>query len=191
MEIPANKERAETLDGLSDTVQTHLGRRILFALRRIIRAIDIYSTKLIAKYQITGSQLACLNLVVEKGPITATDLAGYLHLSTSTVVRLLDRLEGRDLIKRQRQEDDRRRVHVTATIAGHELSAEAPYSESHPLRRALKQLPRDQQAVVTTLLEQLVILMDAQELSAAPVLEVGSLRTTAQATNESASAPQQ
>jgi DNA-binding MarR family transcriptional regulator len=163
----------------------------LFALRRIIRAIDIYSTNLIAKQQITGSQLACLNLVVEKGPITATDLAGYLHLNTSTVVRQLDRLEGCDLIKRQRQKDDRRRVHVTATIAGLELSAKAPYSDNHPLRKALKQLPRDQQAVLTTLLEQLVKLMEAQELSAAPVLEAGSLRTTAQATDELASAPQQ
>jgi DNA-binding MarR family transcriptional regulator len=161
--------------GTSDIPDSRHGRRILHAVRRIIRSVDLYSRKLVVEHQVTGPQLVCLNTIVELGPITATDLAHQVHLSASTVVRILDRLEGKGLILRERQKDDRRRVHVTATIDGHELSAKAPYSDHHPLRAALKQLPREDQEKVTSLLEQLVSLMDATSLSAAPVLEVGSL----------------
>jgi DNA-binding MarR family transcriptional regulator len=171
----------ERSDKAADLPESRFGRRILHALRRIIRSVDLYSRKLVAEHHVTGPQLVCLNTVVELGPITATDLAYQVQLSTSTVVRILDRLEDKRLILRQRQEDDRRRVHVTATIAGHELSAKAPYSDRHPLRDALKRLPTAEQEAVTHLLEQLVNLMDARELSASPVLEVGSIQKTAQA----------
>ena len=173
-------------DGLSvspsppDLPDSRYGRRILHAVRRIIRAVDLYSRKLATEHEVTGPQLVCLNTIVELGPITATDLAHQIHLSASTVVRILDRLESRELIVRERQKDDRRRVHLTATIAGHELSAKAPYSEQHPLRAALKQLPLQEQERVTSLLERLVGLMDAASLSASPVLEVGSIQDTEQ-----------
>jgi DNA-binding MarR family transcriptional regulator len=168
-------------EDVGDIPESRYGRRILNALRRIIRSVDLYSRKLVSEYQITGPQLVCLNSIVELGPITATDLAYHVHLSTSTVVRILDRLESKGLIQRQRQKDDRRFVLVTATIAGHELSAKAPYSDRHPLRFALKQLPSEKQEVVTDLLENLVSLMDAHELSTSPVLEVGSLQKPSQA----------
>jgi DNA-binding MarR family transcriptional regulator len=168
-------------DAVRDIPESRYGRRILNALRRIIRSVDLYSRKLVAEYQITGPQLVCLNSIVELGPITATDLAYHVHLSPSTVVRILDRLESKGLIQRQRQKDDRRFVLVTATIAGHELSAKAPYSGRHPLRYALQQLPFEKQEIVTDLLENLVNLMDAHELSTSPVLEVGSLQKPSQA----------
>lgn len=173
--------KAHNSQRMQDIPDSRFGRRILHALRRIIRGVDLYSRKLAIEYKITGPQLVCLNTIVELGPITATDLAYQVHLSPSTVVRILDRLESKGLIQRQRQQDDRRRIHVTATIAGHELSAKAPYSERHPLRQALKQLPVAEQETVTHLLERLVGLMDAAGLSAAPVLEVGSIQGTSQA----------
>jgi len=181
--VNRNTENVDTgnKDKAVDIPESRFGRRILHALRRIIRSVDIYSRKLVAEHQVTGPQLVCLNTIVELGPITATDLAHQVHLSASTVVRILDRLESKGLVQRQRQADDRRRIHVTATIAGHELSAKAPYSDQHPLRNALKQLPTEKQESVTELLEQLVSLMDASALSASPILEVGSIKNTAQA----------
>ncbi|MFH1844571.1 MAG: MarR family transcriptional regulator [bacterium] len=176
-EIDKNQCADEHLE-LTDIPESRYGRRVLFALRRVIRAIDIYSRKLVSEHQITGPQLVCLNSIVETGPITATDLAYQVHLSASTVVRIVDKLESRGLVQRQRQLDDRRRVHVTATVAGHELSAKAPYSDKHPLRKALRQLPTEQQDTIASLLENLVDLMDAQALSTSPVIEVGSICAT-------------
>ena len=65
---PGNREK------LADIPESRFGRRILHALRRIIRSVDIYSRKLVTEHQITGPQLICLNSIVELGPITATDL---------------------------------------------------------------------------------------------------------------------
>ena len=180
---PSSKRPTPDTGKAQDVPDSRYGRRILHAVRRIIRGVDLYSRKLAVEHEVTGPQLVCLNTIVELGPITATDLAHQVHLSASTVVRILDRLEQKGLILRERQQDDRRRVHVTATIAGHELSAKAPYSEQHPLRHALKKLPLEDQDRVTDLLERLVSLMDAASLSAAPVLEVGSIQGADHASN--------
>ncbi len=49
--------------------------RILQALRRIIRAVDIHSHKLSTQHKITGPQLACLMIIEEGGPLTSSNLA--------------------------------------------------------------------------------------------------------------------
>jgi DNA-binding MarR family transcriptional regulator len=170
----------EPLD-LADEPDSRHGRRILAALRRMIRAVDLYSRRLASEHRITGPQLVCLNTIVELGPITATDLAHEVQLSASTVVRILDKLEAKGMVMRERQSADRRRILVSATGRGSELSAKAPYSDRHPLRQALKNLPPSEQEAITQLLERLVDLMDAQQLSTAPLLEVGSLSNAEQA----------
>lgn len=57
---------------------------------------------------------------------TVAWLAERLQLNHNSVVGLLDRLEGRDLIARHRDEEDQRRVIISITPAGddvlHELS---------------------------------------------------------------------
>jgi DNA-binding MarR family transcriptional regulator len=159
-----------------------LGRRILHALRRVIRAVDIYSRKLVVQHHITGPQLVCLHTLIESGPVTATDLAYRVQLSASTVVRILDRLESKGLIKRQRLSHDRRRVQVEVTVSGYELCIKTPYSDQHPLRRALLKLSPQEQETVTTLLERLVDLMDAQDLSAGPVIEVSGIQVSREQT---------
>ncbi|MFO7653056.1 MAG: MarR family transcriptional regulator [Candidatus Krumholzibacteriia bacterium] len=144
------------------------GRRILHALRRIIREVDLYSRKLVILHEITGPQLVCLNTAVEHGPVSVTELASRVQLSKSTVVRILDRLEARDLVTRSRVAGDRRRVLVTATPAGLELSARAPYSEQHPLRAALRRLAPERQEQVAALVEELVGLMDTRDSGQPP-----------------------
>lgn len=171
-------DRRENTAGLPES---RFDERILHALRRIVRSVDTYSRELVVEHQVTGPQLICLNTIVEFGPITATDLARRVQLSASTVVRIVDRLEDKEFVQRERQVDDRRRVHLTATIKGLELSAKVPYSDKHPLRNALRQLPVQSQEIITALLEQVVGLMDAEELSASPVLEVGSILEAARA----------
>jgi DNA-binding MarR family transcriptional regulator len=177
---PGEVGSPSTLDPDLEPDSIH-GRRILAALRRMIRAVDIYSRRLVSEHRITGPQLVCLNAIVELEPITATDLAHEVQLSVSTVVRILDKLEAKGMVMRERQSADRRRVLVSATGQGSELSAKAPYSARHPLRQALQHLPPSEQEAITQLLERLVDLMDAQQLSAAPLLEVGSLSNPEQA----------
>jgi DNA-binding MarR family transcriptional regulator len=99
---------------------------ILNSLRRITRAIAVYSRKLAATYKITAPQLVCLRYPDQNGPHTPSELAREVSLSQATVTGILDRLEIRGLLERRRDHKDRRRVSVHLTPEGMESSQTAP-----------------------------------------------------------------
>ncbi|MBN2644864.1 MAG: MarR family transcriptional regulator [Desulfuromonadaceae bacterium] len=149
--------------------------RILQALRRIIRAVDIHSYKLASQHKITGPQLACLLAIQEKGPLTGGNLARAVYLSPSTIVGIVDRLEEKGLVLRQRSRTDRRQVQLSITDEGRQLIAEAPSLLQDTLAQALTALPESEQVSITLALEKLVDLMEARHIEASPLLETGSL----------------
>ena len=151
--------------------------RILRALRRITRSIALHSRQLSAGSKITAPQLVCLRTVIDKGPLTATMISREMHVSPSTVVGVLDRLEDKALVVRERCREDRRIVHVSATEAGKQLAKNTPSPLQQTLSEALQQLPEAEQLQITTALERVVALIDSEaELeagqSASPLLEI-------------------
>ncbi|ARP87218.1 MarR family winged helix-turn-helix transcriptional regulator [Bordetella genomosp. 9] len=142
--------------------------RILRALRRITRSIALHSRQLAAVSHITAPQLMCLRTVIALGPITSTAISREIHVSPSTVVGILDRLEDKGLVRRERGREDRRTVFVTATGAGIELAQQAPSPLQKHLADALNALPELEQATITLSLERIVALME-QGGQAAPV----------------------
>lgn len=149
-----------------------MGLRILNAIRQMIRAADIDSRKLAAEHQITAPQLVSLMAVVKEEPTTANDVAHRVHLSPSTMVGVLDRLQAKGLIKRERNRDDRREVTIVATDAGRQVVAQTPFPLQHSLQRALKQMTIDERAQVAACMVRLVELMGANEIDAGPMLEI-------------------
>lgn len=136
--------------------------RILRALRRITRSIALHSRQLSAVSHITAPQLMCLRTVIANGPLTATAISREIHVSPSTVVGILDRLEDKGLIRRERGREDRRIVFVTATDAGREVAQQAPSPLQKHLADALNALPELEQATITLSLERIVALMEEE-----------------------------
>jgi DNA-binding MarR family transcriptional regulator len=149
--------------------------RVLSAMRRIIRSVDLYSKELAAKARITSPQLVCLLTLAEKGAMTATTISREVFLSPSTIVGILDRLEDKGLVKRERTSKDRRVVTVSVTEAGRELARSAPSPLQDTLTEALRTLPLAEQLDIATSLERVVRLMEAQHIDAAPILETGPI----------------
>lgn len=152
-----------------------LDLRILRALRRIIQAVDIHSRKLASQYKITAPQLVTLLCIVEQGPITTSEIAKQVQLSNSTVVGILDRLEAKGLVIRERGTTDRRLVHVTATEGARELGENAPSPLQDVFADALHKLPELEQTAIALSLERVVDLMEAREYDAAPMLQLGEM----------------
>ena len=154
--------------------------RILRALRRITRSVALHSRQLAACSNITAPQLVCLRAVIDHGPLTATAISREIHVSASTVVGILDRLEDKGLIVRERGREDRRIVFITATEAGKQLAEETPSPLQQKLSEALQALPELEQATMTLALERIVDLMEARGVTppdpagdpASPLLEV-------------------
>jgi DNA-binding MarR family transcriptional regulator len=155
--------------------RTSYDLRVLQSLRRIIRAVDLHSRKLSMQYNITGPQLACLLAVNEHGPLTVSSLAREIHLSPSTIVGIIDRLEQKALVLRRRSSQDRRVINIEITSKGMELVSSAPSPLQDTLAKALQGLPEIEQISIVSSLEKIVKLMEAEGIDAAPILVTGSL----------------
>ncbi len=147
--------------------------RILRAIRRIIRSVDIYSSKLATGYGVTVPQLTCLLRVVDTGSLTLKGLAQEVDLSASTLVGIIDRLEAKGLVRRERSRTDRRQVLISATEAGVVLASSSPPLLQDRLAAALQTLPESQQAAIAVSLERIVDLMQIRQVTASPILDTG------------------
>ena len=150
--------------------------RILQSLRRIMRAVDLHSRSLLMGHQITGPQLICLLAIQERGPITSAEIAREIHLSPSTMVGILDRLEEKSLVNRVRDRSDRRRTLIHLTDKGLEVLANAPSPLQSKLASALEALGDLEKATIALSLERIVELMGASDIDAAPILVSGPIQ---------------
>jgi DNA-binding MarR family transcriptional regulator len=156
--------------------------RILSSLRRIIRAVDIYSRRLALDYGVTVPQLLCLLKVDELGPLTIKDLSEEVYLNPSTLVGIVDRLENAGLFTRERSVRDRRRVRISLTAAGNEMVAKSPSPLQDTLAGKIDALPELERATIALSLEKILDLMESGKGSitevpgkdTAPVLESAS-----------------
>ena len=97
-----------------------------------------------------------------------------MHLSPSTVVGILARLEGKDLIIRHRNEHDRRRVNVTLSDKGRELMHHAPSPLQDTLAQALDELNELEQATIALSLKRIVELMELPEFDSSTILDTSA-----------------
>jgi len=175
---PMEENSTQPQNGISPEIpKDSYDLRILQSLRRIIRAVDIHSHKLAYSYNITGPQLACLLTIKESGPLTSSAVARKNYLSPSTVVGIIDRLEKKELVLRNRDNRDRRQVYVSITPKGEKLIADTPSLMQDTLTKAIVELPEHEQISIARALERLTELMEAQHIEAAPILQTGSLNS--------------
>jgi len=143
---------------------------ILRALRRIIRAVDLYSRQLSIRHSLTGPQLVCLRQLMTAGPMTPGQLARDISLSPATISGILDRLERRGYLTRNRRPEDKRQILVTLTEDGRKLVKRTPLPLHERFTQRLARLPESRQAEIDRVLQKVVAMMEAEEIDAAPLL---------------------
>lgn len=144
--------------------------RILSALRRVIRAVDIYSKKLNTELELTTPQLLCLYVLAKFETMTLTELAKKVSLGVSTVNGIIDRLEAKRYLTRKRSSEDRRKVFLEISPSGKEIVLKAPSLLQDKLSTALSKLPESEQIAIAESLELVVELMEAEKVAASPNL---------------------
>ncbi len=146
---------------------------VLVALRRIMHATDLYSKKLSKTAGLTAPQLLILQAVRDLGDVTIGTLARHISLSQATVTTILDRLEKRGLVYRERSTVDKRKVHAHLTESGQQVLEDAPTPLQLSFTQRFQQLEDWEQSMITAALQRVADMMDAGELDASPVLHVG------------------
>jgi DNA-binding MarR family transcriptional regulator len=72
-------------------------------------------------FGLTGAQFAVLKNVADGTAQTAADLCRTMHYDTGSMTRMLDRLEEKAVLRRERCTEDRRVVFLRITETGNEL----------------------------------------------------------------------
>lgn len=148
----------------------------LIALRRILRATELYARDLAHAVKLTPAQLRVLQIVDERNSVTPKAMASQMGVSQATVTALVDKLVSQGLVKRVPSENDRRQTNIITTPEGHARLKDAPDALQQRFVRAFAKLADWEQAQLVASLERVADMMDAQEIDAAPVLTTGDIR---------------
>lgn len=148
---------------------------VLVALRRVIRATDLHSRQLVKSAGLTAPQLLVLQSVRQRGEASSSQLAADISVSLATVTTIVDRLEAKGLVHRERSVQDKRKVRVTLTPAGEQALAGSPQPLQASFTRQFQALQDWEQAQLIASLQRIARMMDAQDIDASPVLDVGEL----------------
>lgn len=157
--------------------QLSIEERIVAAIRQITRAVDLQSRRLVEACGLTGPQLATLQAVAKLDHAPPSRVARAVHLSQGTVTGILDRLEQRGLVTRERSTADRRQIILSVTGAGRELLDSAPSLLQDEFRSELARLEEWERLQMLSTLQRIARLMDAGELDASPHLTSGGIST--------------
>jgi DNA-binding MarR family transcriptional regulator len=140
-----------------------LGLKILMDLRKITRAIDLNSKKLSSQTSLTAPQVVSLIAVYHQEALTLAEIAEQVHLSSSTMVGIIDRLEAKNLVIRERSKTDRRQVLIRITEEGRKMAKKSPLPLQEELIKSLSKLPEAQQRNLAKALELLVKMLDFKD----------------------------
>ena len=136
----------------------------LIALRRILRATEMYERDLASAAGLTPAQLRVLQIVDGRESVTPKALATQMGVSQATVTTLVDKLVARGLVERQPSRIDRRQTNVVITQAGHARMEVAPDALQQRYVRAFEGLADWEQAQLVSSLERVAGMLDAEQI---------------------------
>jgi DNA-binding MarR family transcriptional regulator len=116
-----------------------------------------------------------LALLADAPSRTVGAIAERVGLTQGTVTNMIDRLEERGLVSRKRGDADRRQVNVSLTAAGRTLQQEAPTALQTRFLVNFSELQDWEKLAILSALQRVAILMEAKDLDAYPVLDVGTI----------------
>jgi DNA-binding MarR family transcriptional regulator len=134
------------------------------SLRRIVKAIQDYSHEVSSRFGVTGPQLWALKTISREGSMPLGELSKKMYLDPSTISGVIDRLENKGYVIRDRNQEDRRVVKVRLTPAGESLVENAPNPTQGKMIHGLRKLSEGELSTIYHSVEKLVEIMEVQNL---------------------------
>ena len=158
-------ERNTTVSSeISGDIYTIRTKEIVFSIRRLMQAGEHYTKELNKIYNVSAAQINCLLALHENGPLPPSQIAKHVMVNSSTVTGIIDRLEKKDLVKRQRISKDRRVITVELTKTGKTLAENAPSPIQQKIIDGLNKLSPSEIEQITLTLRRLTDMLDVQDL---------------------------
>ena len=139
-------------------------KEVIFLIRKLIHGAELYTKELNKKYAITSAQLNCLLALRENGPLPPSQIARHMIVNSSTVTGVIDRLEQKGLVRRQRNSPDRRIINIQLTADGKKLAEVAPPPIQQRVVDGLQQMSQRELKQIIISLTKLTKMLDLQNL---------------------------
>ena len=150
-------------------------QELLIALRKVIRAIGLHSKHLNKTSGLTSPQLIIMQEIDKASGVNSSQVAKNVTLSAATVTNIIDRLESKNLVSRVRNTQDKRKVSLYLTENGKALLLKAPQALQEHFIENFSNLAQWEQSQLLSSMERLADMMNANEIDAAPLLELDAM----------------
>ncbi len=149
----------------------------LIALRRIVRATELFGREIRQTTGVTASQFRVLQIIAENGFATAKTISTRMQVSQGTVTSVVDKLVRDGLAIRQKSTRDRRQTDILLTDTGRNVLSDAPDPLQQRFVRKFAAMEDWEQAMLVASLERVAAMLDAKDLDASPILDTGEIHT--------------
>jgi DNA-binding MarR family transcriptional regulator len=139
-------------------------KQIIFLIRKLVQASELYTKELNKKYQVSSAQLNCILTLYEYGPLPLSKIANHIMVKSPTVTGVVDRLEKKGLAERMRNSADRRVITIQLTEAGKKLAKNAPPPIQQKILDGLKQTEKNTKEQIVNSLNILSAMLDVHDL---------------------------
>lgn len=147
----------------ADELGPHVRTRLTYLLKRVFLELEYRHADCLAPYGLNARELAVLMLVDRGGSASQQQTAGRLKVDRTTMVALLDGLEGKGLVERQPDPADRRRNVVVLTTSGRRTLRDATAASDEAERDLLSGLSAADARRFRTLLQQVAESFDRSD----------------------------
>ena len=156
-----------TGDNASQSMRDERVHIIIKQLRLVVRASQKHSRWIETQSGVSGAQLWAMWELFSAPGMRVSDLSRCLSIHQSTCSNMLDKLQDKGLVKRERGGPDQRVVRIYLTRQGTDILAGAPRPAQGILTHALHKLSDESQQQLADTLCQLVSVLDFGEEDAA------------------------
>ena len=129
--------------------------RAYVKLHRASRAVMARVEPRLTDTCLTPTQLGVLEAVLHKGPMTQRELGRRVLTSAGNMTDVIDKLEGRGLLRRVRSAEDRRSVRIELTDHGRALIEDLFPDHARDIAAAMGALSPEEMATLDSLLRKL------------------------------------
>ena len=132
------------------------GKRILDAIRQLVRALRLFDREAQAKHGITAAQMFMLHSLEGDEVLSLNQLAERAATDQSSASVVVHKLVEAGYVTRTARKDDRRRIELRLTAKGRAIIRKSPPPAQQRMLEAIATLkPRDRKALADSL-EQFV-----------------------------------
>lgn len=127
-----------------------------YLLKRCYNVLSSDIDQQLAPYDLTHPQFMILMTLNQHNCSTAAELARESMNDTGATTRMLDRLEAKDIIRRERSTEDRRVINIVLTDLGKLVVEKMPVVAINVLNEHLQHFEPDEITTLTRLLGKLI-----------------------------------